>query len=241
MSAGNPRQLVLGFKLDDTATLDNFLASGQDQSLLRHLQENVLHGTEPLTVIGGKSGSGKTHLLQALCHALACEQGSPIYVPLARSGELIPEMLEGLEELDLVCLDDVDTIAGQPGWEQALFTLYNRARDSRVRLVAALAQPVSSLAFSLPDLRSRLQSGVFFQLHDLADIDKERLLQQRASSLGMNLSDAVVSYILQRHERSVSGLNELLLELDRQSLEQKRPVTVPLVREIIDRLKDTLP
>jgi len=233
MSADQPQQLLLGFTLDDNATLDSFLVSAADQPLLQHLQENVLQGRELLTVIWGNSGTGKTHLLQGLCHALACANGSSIYIPLARADHFAPDMLDELEQLDLVCLDDIDAIAGMAEWERAVFNLYNRSRDCQVRLVVASGKPLARLQLRLPDLKSRLQSGVLYQLHELDEMEKARLLQQRAKALGFQLPDTVVSYVLQRHERSVAALTDLLRELDRQSLERKRPITVPLIREIM--------
>jgi DnaA family protein len=164
---------------------------------------------------------------------VAAAGGAPIYVPLSRLEQLAPAMLEGLEDLDLVCIDDVGKITGQAEWEQALFHLYNRARDGELRLVLAADSAPANLALDLPDLQSRLQSGVVFQLHELTDSERSQLLKERAGRLGIELPDAVVNYVLQRHSRSTGALVSLLQELDSQSLALKRRITVPLVKEVM--------
>ncbi len=86
----------------------------------------------------------------------------------------------------------------------------------------------------LADLRSRLHSGVVFQLHELSDSEKPQLLRRRAEALGIRLPDAVVNYVLGRHDRNPAALMNLLQNLDRQSLERKRRITIPLIKEIMD-------
>lgn len=233
MNDKSPRQLLLEFRLDDSATLDNFVAGSGNRQLMHHLDTDVLWGDEQFTYIWAGKGAGKTHLLQALCQELTSHHHSPIYLPLADSRQFEPEMLSGLEQLDLVCLDDVDAVAGDAAWEQALFHLYNRVRSADTRLVIAADRPPAELPVRLADLQSRLQACVIFQIQEPADEDKAGLLIDRARKLGIVLAPAVVQYVLQRHERSIPALIRLLDELDRQSLEQKRRVTIPLVRGIM--------
>jgi DnaA family protein len=234
MDKDTPQQLLLGFQLDEAATLESFQAAAADRQLIQHLRNRVIASFEPLTILWGGGGTGKTHLLQALCHELTCGGGTPIYLPLSRNEQLAPEMLEGLENLDLVCLDDIDAVAGEAAWEQALFGFYNRAASCDVRLVISASAPPGKLRIQLPDLHSRLQSGVVFHVHELSDTEKAELLSQRAKSLGIELPQAVIDYVLQRHDRQVVALVQFLRELDRMSLQQKRPITIPLVRQLMN-------
>lgn len=234
MNASTPRQLLLGFQLDKAATLQNFQSASVDRQLMQHLAEQVIAGREPLTCIWGNPGVGKTHLLQALCHELSGNGDSSMYLPLAHSEQVAPEMLEGLEQLDLVCLDDVDAVAGDNEWEQGLFRFYNQARNSDVRLVMTAQSPPAELKIQLPDLHSRLQAGVVYQLHDLSDQEKADMLRRRARLLGIELARPVIDYVLSRHDRRIAALVQLLQALDEQSLEQKRPITIPLVRKLMN-------
>ncbi|MBT8146756.1 MAG: DnaA regulatory inactivator Hda [Gammaproteobacteria bacterium] len=234
MNKDTPQQLLLGFQLDESATLENFQAAAADLQLMQYLRERVILGQEPLTFFWGKSGVGKTHLLQALCHELTCVAGTSIYLPLSHAEQIVPDMLQGLEHLDLVCLDDINGIAGQADWEQALFGFYNQARTEGGRLVITAEKPPAELAIRLPDLHSRLQSGAVYQLHELSDSEKADLLLHRARLLGVELPKSVVDYVLQRHDRRVSALVRLLQKLDKLSLEQKRPITIPLVKQLMN-------
>jgi len=235
MSNSGPQQLLLGFRLDDAATLENFVGDPKNRPLLQFLTDQVLKSREQFCFLWGRMGTGKTHLLQALCHEKARCGGSPIYIPLAQRDQLHPGMLEGLERLDLVCLDEVDSVVGHTDWEHALFGFYNRAREQGVNLVFSATRPPAELPFKLADLRSRLQTGVVFQVHDLTDGEKSELLRSRAARIGVELPEPVIDYILQRHDRSVAALTGLIQQLDTLSLEQQRRITIPLVRQILTR------
>lgn len=233
MSELLPRQLLLQLQLDDDANLDNFFATDKNRPLLGQLTRLVAAPEVRSLFIWGRAGSGKTHLLQAACHASAAAGGKAICVPLSRSRDIEPELLESLEVLDLVCLDDIDRVIGHADWERALFNLYNQALDADTRLVFSASAPPAGLLWDLADLHSRLQAGLVYQLHELKDSEKADMLRHRARRLGMELPGAVVDYVMQRHDRSTVALMDVLGRLDRQSLEQKRRVTVPLVRQVM--------
>ena len=180
----------------------------------------------------GAAGTGKTHLLQAACRLAAGRGEAAVYVPLRRRDELAPAMLEGLEALALVCVDDVDAVAGDAAWEAALFHLYNRVRDGGGRVVLAGAAAPRALGLGLPDLATRLAWGLVFQLQPLADEEKAEALRLRARARGMDMPEAVARYLLQRHARDMDALFALLERLDRASLAAQRRLTLPFVREV---------
>jgi DnaA regulatory inactivator Hda len=127
-----------------------------------------------------------------------------VYLPLAEVVEHGTALLDNLEQCELVCLDDLDAVAGNREWEEALFHLFNRLRDSGRRLLLAAATSPRELPMKLPDLHSRLTLALVFQLQSLSDEDKLRALQLRASRRGLHLSDEVGRFILTRGERSIS-------------------------------------
>lgn len=220
-------QLPLNIGLRDSATFSNFLPAA-NAAASHALQQ----AEEPFIYLWGASGSGKSHLLQAACHAVT-EAGQPaIYIPLGEPG-MAPAMLEGMEQMELVCLDDVDAVVADEEWEQALFHLYNRLRDSGHRLVTAGSSAPASLGVKLPDLVSRLGWGPVFQLQGLSDEEKGEALQQRAANRGMQLPPEVAAYLLQRAPRDTHALFALLDRLDELSLAAQRKLTIPFVRELI--------
>jgi DnaA family protein len=227
----NPQQLLLGVGLNDDATFENFYVSDSNHQLLQFLQTKVESLQEGLLCLWGRKSAGKTHLLQATCHHFANINIPSIYLPIKDCHEMGPEILDGLEYLGLVCLDDLDQVLENQEWELALFNLYNRTRDSGAALLFSSQQAPIHLSIELPDLRSRLQSGMVFPLHDLTDKEKAAMFRMRASHMGINIPDSVVEFILLRSDREVTSLLDVLFRLDRQSLEQKRRITIPLVKQ----------
>ncbi|WP_420824459.1 DnaA regulatory inactivator Hda [Sulfurivermis fontis] len=222
------RQLTLRIGLRDSATFANFLP-GDNAAALHLLQQ----GGEPFIYLWGAGGSGRSHLLQAACHAVTAGGGSPAYLPLAGLADTGVAMLDGLEQMSLVCLDDLQAVAGNAAWEEALFHLYNRVRDAGGRLLAAADASPVTLGIQLADLRSRLAWGPVFQLQPLDDAGKLAALQLRARARGMDLSEEVGTYLLRRCPRDMQALFELLERLDQASLAAQRRLTIPFVRELI--------
>jgi DnaA-homolog protein len=196
----------------------------------------LVHGSAQAPLwIHGPAGVGKSHLLQAAC-ALAGKRGlTSAYLPFAASAELVPGMLIGLEQLDLVALDDVDAIAGQPAWEQGLFTLYNELLEPGGRLLCSAREPPAGVAFALPDLASRLSACVVHRLQPLAEHDQGLALRRRAEHRGLELPDETLSYLTRRAPRDFAALCRLLDELDTEALAAQRRLTVPFVREVLER------
>lgn len=220
-------QIPLQIKLNDAATFDNYLA-GSNADIVKILRT----GAEAYLYLWSAGATGKTHLLQALCHSLA--QGQSIYLPLKELVQQPPEMLEGLEQFRLVCLDDVQCIAGHADWEQELFHLYNRLREQGGCLCVTSSVSPEQLTIKLADLLSRLKWGPVFQLQPLSDADKIRAMQMRASLRGFELVNEVAKYLLNRYPRDLHCLFELLDKLDSASLQAQRRLTIPFVKQWLE-------
>lgn len=232
MTQSPPRQLPLQIRLDDSATFENYYVAPAACALAGYLRS--IAELQQFSFLWGASGVGKTHLLQALCHAAEAQGLSAFYISLQQHQDYSPLLFEQLETFDIVCLDDVQAIATHGDWEQGLFSLFNRMRDSNARLVVTSEVGPRQLPIVLPDLLSRLQSGVVFQLPTLDDADKIKALQLRAHQRGFELAGEVASYVLQRNARSMHSLFDLLERLDQRSLETGRRITIPLVRQLLD-------
>ncbi len=228
------RQLPLGVQLGVSMRFETY-HEGTNGAIVAGLTQLVREaGHAPLWVLGSP-GVGKTHLLQASC-ALAGQRGlTSAYLPLASSKDLVPGLLAGLEQVDFVALDDVDAIAGQPAWEQALFTLYNELLELGGRLACAAQLPPAGVAFALPDLASRLSACVVHRLQPLAERDQGLALRRRAAHRGLELPDETLSYLTRRAPRNFAALCRLLDELDTEALAAQRRLTVPFVRQVLER------
>lgn len=226
-----PRQLALPIELIREPTLEAYLPGANGEALAAIAASAAGQG-EPFLFLLGQAGTGKTHLLQAACRA-AHQAGRRAHnLPLSQP-DLSPEILEGLERMDLVAVDDLDRIAGQLPWEHALFDLFNRLRErGRTLLVAATAAP-NDLGLRLPDLESRLHWGPRYRLHPLGEADCEQLLAEAARRCGLHLGPELVRFVMYHHARDPGSLVGLVARLDRISLQEQRQPTIPMVRRVI--------
>ncbi|MDX1538667.1 DnaA regulatory inactivator Hda [Arsukibacterium sp.] len=228
-----PLQYTLAVTLPDDETLDSFYAAGQTEivnAVKRYL--NAPGGQPPLFVFGA-SGSGKSHLLYASC-IFAQEQGLTSQLLALQDYRLLsPRLLDDLEQLDVVCLDNIQAIADDLSWQIAVFDLYNRMVEQGKALIIVANQPPVQLGFKLADLVSRLQACQSLQLRLLTDDDKQKLLQQKAHQRGMELGDEVARFLLNRYERDIRSLVTMLDQLDKASIVHQRKLTIPFIKSIL--------
>jgi DnaA family protein len=230
------KQLPLGVTLRANALFANFHA-GPNQEVLAVLQGL---GADPIWLWGG-AGCGKSHLLQALC---AATEGPAAYIPLASistGAGLPPEALRGFADCGAVCVDDVDAVAGNLDWEQALFRLFNEAQESRSRLVFAARAAPRGIEWRLHDWRSRAAACVVYHVRDLDDAGRARALELRAVQRGLKLPPETLEYLMKRMPRDLRSLFDLLDELDEASLAAQRRLTIPFIREALEKHADTKP
>ena len=135
----------------------------------------------------------------------------------------------------LVLADDVETL--DEAAQQALFIAINAARDGGAPVLAAGNAPPAQLALR-EDLRTRLGWGLVYQLKPLTDAEKALHLRSEAARRGLRLTDEVVWYLLNHLPRDLASLHAVLDRLDRHSLARQRPVTLPLVREVLSSNSD---
>ncbi len=225
-------QIPLSLSLQERASFENFHGLSRHANLA--LLEDIGSGTGPhMIYLWGPEGVGKSHLLYATCNALEGNRGRSVVLPLRRSQRKNPELLEGMEQYDLVALDDIDAVAGSALWEESLFHLLNRLRDLGSRVVITAQTSPSGLNLDLPDLRSRIGEGVVEHLTPLEDREKWDVLQKRSEARGMVMGDEVASFLMSRTARDFHTLFALLDQLDEQTLVAKRRLTIPFVKELL--------
>ncbi|MBY5979122.1 DnaA inactivator Hda [Ferrimonas balearica] len=233
MTSRAPTQLSLPVHLPDDETFRSYYPAG-NQQLIDSLRQAAAGEGETVTYLWGSGKSGRTHLLHATC-VYASELDRPtFYLPLGIHASMSPAILDGLEDLALVCLDDIDEVCRHPIWEEALFNLYNRVREKGTcRLVVSARAPANQAGFLLPDLVSRLNWGIHYQLHPLSDDAKLAALQRRAKMRGLDLEEEVGRFLMTRLARDLRTLFEVLDRLDKASMVAQRRLTIPFVKEIL--------
>ncbi len=226
------QQLPLEVRLADHAVFESFY-SGSNAAAVHSLQQAALVDTPTVIWIWGAAGQGKSHLLQA-CTGAAHQQGySTSYLPLDRSYELPPAVLDGMEELDVLCLDDVHQVAGSDEWERQLFVLFEGIKRRGSRLIISADQAPHQAPIRLPDLASRFTSAITYRLSPLGDQQLLESLQLRATWLGLTLPDETARFLLTRVERQPGSLFPLLDQLDQAALAAQKRLTVPFVKSVL--------
>lgn len=230
-----PQQLSLRINLNDDATFENFFLQEQDSNrqVATVLRDQLLPREQPFIYLWGARGSGVSHLLQASCHQASAQGLSAQYLPLGELLDYPPEqLLENLEQLSLVCLDDVQVVSGNSEWEKGLFDLFNRIRQAEGCLLLGANCSARELPLQLPDLQSRFGWGPVFQLSSSDDDEKLQILQFRASRRGMELGDDVARYLINRAARELGELIRCLDRLEDVSLQEGRKLSIPFVKQV---------
>jgi DnaA family protein len=225
------RQIPLGVRFADRAVFASFLPAHNAEAL-QHVERVALGAAAGLTWLCGPAGSGKTHLLQAAC-AAASAYARAGYVPLAQVAPLGVGVLEGLPQMQCLCLDDVDRVAGQPEWERGIFGLLREIEESGGRLIVAAQAPPALLEWALADLGSRCTAGAVFQLRPLDEEEQHAALTLRARLRGLDLPDETWHWLRKRFPRDMRTLYQLLDTLDEAALAAQRRLTVPFIREVL--------
>ena len=222
-------QLALPLRLADHAVFASFLDAG-NETLVATLAGIAAGESRQGCWLWGGVATGKTHLLQAACDRAGDRS---VYVPLDMLAPAGPGILEGLAARELVCVDDIERVAGDPEWELALFGLYNELVDAGGQLVVAAGAAPRECNFGLADLESRLSRLPVFQVHALDEKQRATALQLRARHRGLELPDETAAYLLRHSRRDMASLYELLDKLDLEALRAKRRLTIPFVRDVI--------
>ena len=222
-------QMALPLHLADHAVFDSYFASG-NEALVSTLRELADGGKTAGCWIWGSRAVGKTHLLQAVCDRAGDRS---VYVPLKMLADTGPGILDGLASRDLVCLDDIDAVAGNARWEERLFSLCNDVFDAETALVVAAGMSPRECPINLPDLQSRLTRLATFRMQPLDDTDRVSALQLRARHRGLDLPADTARFLLSRSRRDMASLYELLDKLDLEALRAKRRLTIPFVKEVL--------
>ncbi|MCB1826779.1 MAG: DnaA regulatory inactivator Hda [Coxiellaceae bacterium] len=228
-------QLVLGLSLRDDATFKNFYV-GDNALVLTALQDCLSGAGESFIYLWGAKGVGCSHLLQACCHAMS-ERHPVVYLDLEEYEDFSPEILDGLDHMDLICLDHINAVLNRKNWEEALFHFYNRAREQGKRLIVSGTTLPSQLPCMLEDLRSRLAWGLTFQVKPLDDSQKLSALSMRAKNRGMILPEASGLYLLHHTSRNLSELFKTLDLLESASLVEQRRITVPFIKTVLSSIR----
>jgi len=218
------RQLALGLAPSPAPAFDNYFPGRNVEAM------SALHSLasgqsgEQFVYLWGERGCGRSHLLQAAVAAASSRGTIARYIA---AGEALPADDSGVR---MLAVDDVEKLDAQAQLE--FFRLYNALRERQGAVLAAGNVAPARLQLR-PDLLTRLGWGLVFQVHALSDDDKRVALKRHAAARAFDLRDEIVEYLLRHLKRDLPSLMAVLDALDRYSLETKRPITLPLLRQLL--------
>ncbi|WP_426339975.1 DnaA regulatory inactivator Hda [Pseudoduganella sp. S-14] len=213
------KQLVLDLGAEPVCTLESFEVgrNAEVAALMRQFAERS--SREHFAYLWGEIGAGKSHLLKALASSERARYISPFSIET--------EFLYS-PDVDLYLLDDCEKLS--PVAQIDAFALFNEIRANNAFMVSAGSVAPAVLPVR-EDLRTRMGWGLVYQIHGLTDEEKLATLTQMAEARGLTLSPGVLPYLLSHFQRDMVSLSSMLDSLDQYSLETKRPITLPLLRE----------
>ena len=226
-------QYPLHFEFRANQTFDDFFA-GANQPIIEDLKECVLGRGEQQIFLWAKTGQGKSHLLQACCHYAQAHEFHSFYFDLARYKFHNYAMFLGLDDFEVVCLDNVDAIIGQKKWEQALSAFMQRHYERGHRLVIAATNLPNHMRLKTSNVQNSLSWGLMIQLKTLVNTHTIDALIFKADSMGFELSPQVGRFLMIQHHDDLESLWLLLKKLDRASLSAKRKLTVPFLKQLFE-------
>ncbi|MES1196123.1 MAG: DnaA regulatory inactivator Hda [Steroidobacter sp.] len=228
------RQLPLLVRLRTLSVFSSFYA-GSNVDVVQCLQQQQF-GSSPVVFLYGVHGTGKTHLLQALCVQASMRGQQAVYTTLSDLQEYGAGLLTGSSQESMLCIDDVDTLLIDAEWNHALFNVYREMEEQQGKLIMAASGPPASYQFPLADLASRVMAGTVLRLQPLNEDEQLQALQLHAVQRGLELPEETAQYLLRRLPRDMSTLCDFLDELDIASLAEQRKLTVPFVKKVLDEI-----
>lgn len=139
-------------------------------------------------------------------------------------------LLKACKSQDLTIVDDVHLL--DDAAQIALFNHYNQLKENSGTLITSGLHAPTQMGLR-DDLATRLAWGLVYQLHPLNDAEKSLALKNHAKERGIRLPNEVVDYCLRYLRRDLSTLMATLDALDEWSLTTKKPVTVPMLRQLL--------
>lgn len=225
-----PKQLPLQFEFQSNQNFSTFYP-GSNEEVINHLRD-IFINNELQIFLWGDAGTGKTHLLQAICQESNKQDKTSFYFSF---GQPLPnaEILNGLENFDLVCLDNIEQIAGNPDWEQAFFNFFNLHRDNNKQLIISAHSPPKYLPFQLPDLKTRMGWGLTLKITPLSEEQQLNALIYKANDLGFEIPVNVGRFLMTHYARDLPSIWTLLDKVNHATLAAKRKLTIPFLKQIM--------
>ena len=230
----SPDQLTLDIKLDDSVSLDKFIECDSNIDCLNFLRNTLKEDTiSNLFYIWGREGVGKSYIMQALNREFISLDKRTFHLSLSDKRVSSHEILQNLESLDVILIENIDSLPKDEEWETQIFSLINNALTSKTKIYLSSCTVSKDLQISLKDLQSRLSYFTAIEIPEISNEEKLDALSQSSARKGFDLDTKTKEFIINNTSRGLSDLLQLLNDLDVYSLKKKKKVTPSLIRQLL--------
>ena len=227
----NPRQLALQIQINERASLNNFFISKNNNKTIQILKNILLNSDKGAQIfIDYQDSNGKSYLLQAICNDFSNSHNSSIYIPMKEAINLDPSILQGVSQLNLICIDDIELINNYGKWQIALFNLINECYEKESILL--LSGSINKLE-AIPDLVSRIKKMEILKLEAINDDELLKATKAISKNLNIEISQKNMNYLINNSKRDIKTIFRTLSQLEKESLERKKSIGLNLIKEVI--------
>ena len=202
-----------------------------NNGLLIESLHSFTQSDESLFYLWGESGSGKSHILQAYINRLSLSDKSAVVITAKELEDR--KNVSMIEMFDYICIDSIEHIAGDPLLEEALFFWINEIRQAKKKIIIAGIHSNKDSSWILPDLCSRLNSGRTYELKPLAREAVLNVFKNIAQQKGIMIDERVIGFLEKNCPMNLSFLSDLLNNIDKITLAEKKQATIPLLKKIL--------
>lgn len=226
-------QFPLQFEFQANQGFNTFFPAS-NQEIIVELKELITGANERQIFLYGDEAQGKSHLLQACCQFAHKKGMNPFYYPFNKKSLPTLSMFEGLEDVKLVCFDDVSEITGDLDWEQTFLNFLNQHLENNNRLILASRSHPQDIEVKLVDLKNRLNAGLTLKLKPLEEAEIIAALIHKASYMGITISHKVGHFLVTHYASDMPSMWVLLGQLDKATLSAQRKLTIPFLKQLLE-------
>ena len=217
-------QLILPYQKNIKKKFDSFFCDNEKNDQIVENIKNIFDSQNNQIYIWGDKSFGKSHLLYAACNYFSEKNKKCVYLPLSENKKFEPDILDGFDNYDLVCIDNIDLIFQKEGWEYSFFVLINKILDKSKKIIFTSSSSLALNNINLKDFHSRLSSSLIFMINSPNDTTKENILKRVILEKEYNINIDICEYLLKRKDRDIDSLLKIIDKIGNYSLSTNKKI-----------------
>ena len=217
-------QLILPYQKNIKKKFDSFFCDNEKNDQIVENIKNIFDNQNNQIYIWGDKSFGKSHLLYAACNYFGEKNKKCVYLPLSENKKFEPDILDGFDNYDLVCIDNIDLIFQKEDWEYSFFVLINKILDKSKKIIFTSSSSLALNNINLKDFHSRLSSSLIFMINSPNDTTKENILKRVILEKEYNINIDICEYLLKRKDRDIDSLLKIIDKIGNYSLSTNKKI-----------------